>query len=109
MKGRVVRLAQWSQEHLFPWLFLLLALEMVSWVIPEFPSIVQVLKRALIQYPAELAFREALLGSLKRMAIGYAGVCIFGIGMGLLLGRFRWLDNMMGTLVAAVNAMPGAA
>jgi NitT/TauT family transport system permease protein len=43
------------------------------------------------------------------MAIGYLAVCLAGIGLGLLLGRFRWLDDLLGTLVSALNAMPGAA
>ena len=43
------------------------------------------------------------------MAVGYAGVCVIGVGAGLLLGRFRWLDDLLGTLVSALNAMPGAA
>jgi NitT/TauT family transport system permease protein len=43
------------------------------------------------------------------MAIGYACASILGIGLGLLVGRFRWLDSVLGASAAALNAMPGAA
>lgn len=51
----------------------------------------------------------ALAGSLGRMAIGFIAVFILGIGCGMLLGRFRWLDELFGTLAMALHAMPGAA
>lgn len=51
----------------------------------------------------------ALAGSLRRMAVGFTGVFLLGIGSGLLLGRFRLLDEMFGTLAMALHAMPGAA
>ncbi len=43
------------------------------------------------------------------MAVGFSGVFLLGIGTGLLLGRFRWLDELFGTLAMALHAMPGAA
>ncbi len=51
----------------------------------------------------------ALAGSLGRMAIGFAGVFVLGIGVGLALGRFRLLDEIFGTVATALHAMPGAA
>ncbi|MBI3333758.1 MAG: ABC transporter permease subunit [Candidatus Omnitrophica bacterium] len=43
------------------------------------------------------------------MLIGFAGVFILGIGAGFLLGHYRWLDELFGTLAMALHAMPGAA
>lgn len=51
----------------------------------------------------------ALAGSLGRMTIGFAGVFVLGIGVGLALGRFRLLDEIFGTVAMALHAMPGAA
>ncbi len=51
----------------------------------------------------------ALSGSLQRMILGFSGVFLLGIGMGLVLGRYRWLDDLFGTLAMALHAMPGAA
>ncbi len=51
----------------------------------------------------------AILGSLRRMALGYAVVCFVGIGVGLLVGRFRLLDDLLGQVAVAIHAMPGAA
>ena len=51
----------------------------------------------------------ALAGSMKRMLIGFAAVFLLGIGIGLLLGRFRLLDDLFGAAAMALHAMPGAA
>ena len=55
------------------------------------------------------AFQVALLGSARRMLIGYLLVMSIGITGGLLLGRFPLLDQVMGSLAVAVHAIPGAA
>ena len=57
----------------------------------------------------DLAFLTALGGSLRRMAIGYALVVALGITGGILLGRFRVLDELIGSLAVALHAIPGAA
>lgn len=51
----------------------------------------------------------ALGRSLLRMFVGFAAVFVLGIGIGMLLGRFRLLDEIFGTLAMALHAMPGAA
>ena len=43
------------------------------------------------------------------MIIGYALVMVIGVSGGLLLGRFRFLDELMGSLTVALHAIPGAA
>ena len=55
------------------------------------------------------AFRAALLGSARRMVIGYTLVMLVGISGGLLLGRFPLMDQLMGSLAVALHAIPGAA
>lgn len=57
----------------------------------------------------EAAFRAALLGSLRRMAVGYLLVMLIGLGGGLLLGRVPILDQVMGSAAVAMHAIPGAA
>lgn len=52
---------------------------------------------------------SALGRSLLRMGVGFAGVFALGIGMGLLLGRYRALEEIFGTVAMALHAMPGAA
>jgi NitT/TauT family transport system permease protein len=54
-------------------------------------------------------FQAALLGSLRRMVIGYTLVMVIGVGGGMVLGRFRFLDELMGSLTVAIHAIPGAA
>lgn len=54
-------------------------------------------------------FQSALAGSMRRMVIGYALVMVIGIFIGLLLGRFRFLDQVVGSLAVATHAIPGAA
>lgn len=57
----------------------------------------------------DIQILTALTSSLQRMVIGFIGVFMLGIGAGLLLGRFRLLDDVFGTLAMALHAMPGAA
>lgn len=54
-------------------------------------------------------FQTALLGSARRMAIGYSLVVVIGIGFGLLLGRLPLLDQVLGSFAVAIHAIPGAA
>lgn len=61
------------------------------------------------QHLSDPAFLAALGGSLRRMALGYAAVVVLGIGTGLIVGKIRMIDEMLGTLAVVINAMPGAA
>ena len=56
---------------------------------------------------ADQSFFWDIVISLKRMAIGYTFVVIIGIVGGLLLGRVKWLHRFVGTLIVALQAMPG--
>ena len=65
--------------------------------------------RTLVADLQQPVFQGALLGSLRRMVVGYALVMAIGVGFGLLLGRFRFLDQLVGSLAVATHAIPGAA
>ena len=54
-------------------------------------------------------FQAALLGSLRRMLIGYLLVVLLGVGGGLLLGRIPLVDHLLGSFAVAIHAIPGAA
>lgn len=58
---------------------------------------------------ADAQILTALGWSFLRMIVGFAGVFLLGIGAGLLLGRFRLLDDIFGTVAMALHATPGAA
>ncbi len=54
-------------------------------------------------------FQQALLGSVRRMVIGYALVILLGITGGVVLGRIPLVDQVLGSLAVAIHAIPGAA
>ena len=102
------KIARWSREHsLVSWVLFLLAWEAASRFFP-IPSAIRILWLAWKDITNPV-IALAMLGSLKRMAIGFSAVMMLGIGLGMLIGRFRGLDNVLGTLASALNAMPGAA
>ena len=90
-------------------LLLLIGLwECTSKLFPSWPSALQV-GGVIVADFQQSTFRLALLGSLRRMVIGYALVMVIGISAGMVLGRFRLLDELMGSLTVAIHAIPGAA
>ncbi|MBI3323285.1 MAG: ABC transporter permease subunit [Candidatus Omnitrophica bacterium] len=102
-----MKAARWAREHLLPWVIFLAAWELLSRVTPV-PSSLRILWLAWRDL-IDPSVASALAGSLTRMAIGFSAVGFLGVGMGMLLGRFRSLDNILGTAASALNAMPGAA
>ena len=90
-------------------LLLLIGLwECTSKLFPSWPSATEVGGVLLANFQ-DPAFQTALLGSMRRMAIGYVLVVVIGVSAGLLLGRFRFLDELMGSVTVAIHAIPGAA
>ena len=81
--------------------------EATSWLLP-WPSPRDVVG-TLMTNLSEGAFRMALLGSLRRMLIGYLLVVLIGVGGGLLLGRIPLVDHVLGSFAVAIHAIPGAA
>lgn len=95
-------------RRLVLWLLVLAVWEALSRVSPWIPSAIGILQRV----AANLTDPEILLSlgrSLLRMAVGFLGVFVLGIGTGLLLGNFCLLDEIFGTVAMALHAMPGAA
>lgn len=99
--------ARWARTHLVPWVIFLVVWELLSLVF-RIPSGLRVLWLAWSN-ATDPAILPALVGSLRRMLFGFSAVIALGVGLGMLIGRFRSLDNILGTLAAALNAMPGAA
>lgn len=90
------------------WILAIGAWEALSKVSPWIPSVIGILRLA-GAYMTDREILASLAGSLGRMLIGFAGVFALGIGTGLILGHYRWLDEIFGTLAMALHAMPGAA
>ena len=84
-------------------LWQLVAILSASWPTPA--AVGRVLLRD-IQDPTFLA---ALVGSGRRMVIGYSLVMVLGIGGGMLLGRVPLVDQILGSFAVAIHAIPGAA
>ena len=97
-----------SLPKLAGWSLLIALWACTSSLWPSWPSPSAVASR-LWAYAQDATFLTAFVGSLRRMAVGYALVVLLGIGGGLLLGRFRILDELVGSLAVALHAIPGAA
>ncbi len=54
-----------------------------------------------------MAFVLDIALSLKRMLIGYCWVVLIGITLGLIFGRSNLLHRTFGTLVVALQSLPG--
>jgi NitT/TauT family transport system permease protein len=51
-------------------------------------------------------FVQASLVSLQRIAIGYGISLVIGVFLGVLIGRFKVLDETLGSLVLGLQALP---
>lgn len=83
--------------------------ELAARLSPTWPSLIFEVFPILRANFADPGFCEALLGSGRRMLIGYALVMVVGVGGGMLLGRLPVVDQLLGSLAVAVHAIPGAA
>jgi NitT/TauT family transport system permease protein len=52
------------------------------------------------------SFLAAILTSLRRLAIGYGISLVLGVVMGLLIGRNRYVEETLGSLVLGLQALP---
>jgi NitT/TauT family transport system permease protein len=52
------------------------------------------------------SFLLAILTSLRRLAIGYGISLVLGVVMGLLIGRNRYVEETLGSLVLGLQALP---
>lgn len=83
--------------------------ELAAWLSPGWPSLLGEVLPVLRSDFADPAFRQALYGSARRMAVGYAFVMLIGVGGGILLGRVPLVDQLLGSVAVAIHAIPGAA
>ena len=51
-------------------------------------------------------FLQASLVSLQRLAIGYGISLVIGVTLGLLIGRVRFIEETVGSLVLGLQALP---
>src|SRR5581483_11067526 len=52
------------------------------------------------------SFFVAILVSLRRLAIGYGISLVLGVVLGLLIGRNRYVEETLGSLVLGLQALP---
>ncbi|MBC8160130.1 MAG: ABC transporter permease [Roseiflexaceae bacterium] len=55
---------------------------------------------------AQGLFVTGTLVSLRRLAVGYAISLVIGLALGLLIGRVKWLEETVGSLVLGLQALP---
>ena len=83
--------------------------ELAAWLSPSWPSLLQKVLPVLWHNFADPGFSQAVVGSARRMAVGYTLVMVVGISGGILLGRIPLVDQLLGSLAVAIHAIPGAA
>lgn len=83
--------------------------ELAAWLSPSWPSLAFEIIPILQRNFSDAAFCNALLGSARRMIIGYGLVILVGVSGGMLLGRLPVVDELLGSLAVAIHAIPGAA
>lgn len=52
------------------------------------------------------AFLDPLLQTLRLLAIAYGIGCLLGVGVGLLMGRFAWVHDLLEPLVEVLRPLP---
>ncbi len=108
--NRVVGITRttWFRRTLFYLLFFLLW-DLVAhgriWPDYVFPSPLDVLSSLLTGIQQGL-FINAALVSLKRLALGYGISLVIGVLLGVLIGRFRLIEQTLGSLVLGLQTLP---
>jgi NitT/TauT family transport system permease protein len=75
------------------------------WVSYLLPGPAEVISK-LISGFGDGSFLLAILTSLRRLAIGYGISLVLGVVMGLLIGRNRYVEETLGSLVLGLQALP---
>lgn len=70
-----------------------------------FPAPTDVLE-ALISGLRKGLYVQAMLVSVRNVAVGYSLSLVFGVGLGLLIGRSRILEETVGSLVVGLQSLP---
>jgi ABC-type nitrate/sulfonate/bicarbonate transport system permease component len=76
---------------------------------PLFLSYPSAIARAGVQLLESGEFQRQALGSLQVFAIGLSVALVFGIGMGLMMGRYRLAEYLFDPYVYALDATPRVA
>lgn len=53
--------------------------------------------------------KSEILPSLRRLGAGFGLACLFGVGIGMLLGMVHWLEAALRPIVEFLRATPGVA
>ncbi|MGH9866593.1 MAG: ABC transporter permease [Candidatus Polarisedimenticolia bacterium] len=72
------------------------------WVVPGPVDVA----RALVQGFADTTFLIAIWVSMRRLVIGYGLSLIVGVVLGLIVGRSRWMEDTIGSLMLGLQALP---
>jgi NitT/TauT family transport system permease protein len=83
--------------------------ELGAWLSPAWPSLFTEIGAVWARDFRDAAFLHALAGSARRMAVGYSLVVVLGVSVGLVLGRLKYVDQLLGSLAVALHGIPGAA
>lgn len=70
-----------------------------------FPGPLQVFQ-SLKESFADGVLMKAMASTMKRIAIGYSISLVFGVILGLLMGRIKIIDETFGSLVLGIQALP---
>jgi NitT/TauT family transport system permease protein len=76
-----------------------------NFLLPGFVDVASALFRLLF---SEVRFWEALYISNQALILGFAISVLVGIPLGLLAGRFRWMDRVLNPYVGVLLTMPVA-
>ena len=71
-----------------------------------FPSLVKDVLPSLRAGIQDGVFLIGVLASLKRILVGYILSLMLGIPLGLLVGRFKFLDETVGSFIGALQVLP---
>ena len=91
------------------YILLLVAWQLVAnsgiWPDYLFPGPLAVLNALVTGFQSGL-YLQAVFVSLERLAIGYGISLVIGMTLGLLIGRFRILEETVGSLILGLQALP---
>ena len=73
-----------------------------SYVFPSPSSVVQ----SLVDGTVNGAYPLAIVTSLRRIVVGYVLALVIGIPLGLLLGRVKFVQETVGSIVLGLQALP---
>lgn len=91
------------------YILLLVAWQLIAntgiWPDYLFPGPLAVLNSLVTGFQSGLYLQGSLV-SLERLAIGYSISLVIGVALGLLIGRFRVVEETLGSLILGLQALP---